>query len=552
MERPNDKAQPKRKQEERTIMRSADDPINTDDKVTLLTLPITDFQHLASSSTTTTANKKDEDELILLQLPPKSSFTVSDLMTGSARIIGKRGNNDDDDDDVSEEEDDGSNSGSNISNYRKRNQACLVVESKGCTYEISRVETSNALVLVPPLLLPHCNNPNENQDENEKSPQAKKLKLSSGESGTTTSPKKKLIEMPSRVLGCNGSVASFLEMKQRRLDKIYLERVLSKHVYDPYNNHKKKSSLSAQKWGLSVSDLALQIQCSKKELYNAMKDMDIVSLSVGTEGDKEKIKSGDKREDSGNIKDKETTLRYGMLSEEAKYEAFKAIVAALAECQKFANYGTEGLLESECVAQIMRQGEGEEEDVLGECVIRHCLRSCSSNDGDEVNGTDEKNEIIRIDVSKIAIFLAHNLFNSQTQPWERSMFLSEWQRLIPGVGDVYMPKLEWLRGIALEVKKGETTLNPYSTTELTKISSNDDNENDAMYLKYFPENRLSIDPPKRFQRLFAEREKWTLQDLEPYISKLADKVGITQAELLLKYAQVVTDKEDGAQWYLAR
>ena len=53
------------------------------------------------------------------------------------------------------------------------------------------METSNALVLVPPMLLPHYNNPNDNQDENEKLPQAKKLKLSSGEAGTTATPKKK-------------------------------------------------------------------------------------------------------------------------------------------------------------------------------------------------------------------------------------------------------------------------------------------------------------------------------------------------------------------------
>lgn len=70
------------------------------------------------------------------------------------------------------------------------------------------------------------------------------------------------------------------------------------------------------------------------------------------------------------------------------------------------------------------------------------------------------------------------------------------------------------------------------------------------HLKYFPERDLPYDPKRRFERLFKEKEEWTLIELEPYIENLEDRNN-SKTELLLKYTLVVTD-ENGDACYRSR
>ena len=42
-------------------------------------------------------------------------------------------------------------------------------------------------------------------------------------------------------------------------------------------------------------------------------------------------------------------------------------------------------------------------------------------------------------------------------------------------------------------------------------------------LKYFPVDRLSKDPARRFAELFVKRPRWQVKDLQPYLAGL--KVG---------------------------
>lgn len=62
--------------------------------------------------------------------------------------------------------------------------------------------------------------------------------------------------------------------------------------------------------------------------------------------------------------------------------------------------------------------------------------------------------------------------------------------------------------------------------------------------KYFPEEKLPADLDKRFDILFAEREKWALDDLKPYVQRLTTGE-LSETDLLLKYTNIITDDVDG-------
>jgi Sister chromatid cohesion protein Dcc1 len=102
------------------------------------------------------------------------------------------------------------------------------------------------------------------------------------------------------------------------------------------------------------------------------------------------------------------------------------------------------------------------------------------------------------------------LFSKQSEPWNEDILLAHWQRELPGVGDSYQVSLEMLSGVALLTNKNEW--------------------------KYFSEEKLPTDLEHRFEILFAEKEKWTLDELKPYVS---------ETDVLLRYTHFVTEEVDG-------
>ena len=115
--------------------------------------------------------------------------------------------------------------------------------------------------------------------------------------------------------------------------------------------------------------------------------------------------------------------------------------------------------------------------------------------------------------------VVHCLFSKQSEPWDEQELLQQWQREMPGVGDIYQVSLEMLSGVALYC-------------DLTKK------------WKYFPEQGLSTDVSKRFDALFEEREKWTLDELRPYLQRLLTE-DVSETDLLLKYTRPITEQVDG-------
>jgi len=153
-------------------------------------------------------------------------------------------------------------------------QACWINETKGVSYAVSRVETSNAYIMIKP----SAERP------------TKKVKHS-------------MRMQQVQLLQRGGSGASFLELKEHPLNVEALHALLKQHVLDPFD--------PICRWkGLSVNDLALPLQVSEKQLMAGLAQLNALVL----------------------------TNRYGLLSEEGLTEAQASIVATLTEVEKFHDF----------------------------------------------------------------------------------------------------------------------------------------------------------------------------------------------------------------------
>lgn len=92
---------------------------------------------------------------------------------------------------------------------------------------------------------------------------------------------------------------------------------------------------------------------------------------------------------------------------------------------------------------------------------------------------------------------------------------------------------------------------------LAVLVSNDDDDDNAdddetrpdqprRLWKYLPaDNMPSSDPTACFKELFAAKERWRIQELEPYLERLTDATSTSQADLLLRFTKLVEEDRDG-------
>ena len=186
--------------------------------------------------------------------------------------------------------------------HKANAQACLVTDTK--SFALSRVETSNALVLVPPQPAIESSE----QHEQHQPPPRKKQMTTKGFELTTT---------PCRLLGI-GSGAHFLELKERHLDIKDLYGLLN--TFDPYNPE-------ASCEGISLDQLALELQLSKAQ------------VKVGLD----------------ELRAFECQSKYSLLSEEAWQDARRAILSALTECDDFGNYAQDGIKRDDLIREGARR-----------------------------------------------------------------------------------------------------------------------------------------------------------------------------------------------------
>lgn len=112
--------------------------------------------------------------------------------------------------------------------------------------------------------------------------------------------------------------------------------------------------------------------------------------------------------------------------------------------------------------------------------------------------------------------------------WDCEDFLFTWCARTPtSKSSNIVPTSELLKGIAL--------------LEDVKVSSVDKKAVSARQYRYFPKDNLSHDTKIRFQELFAIRERYSIEDIVPYLSDLYGNPGQPKSlvALMLQYCNNV-------------
>lgn len=306
-------------------------------QVSLLSLPRSD---------TSPDSNEGKNELLMMQLPKgvKVSDLISDCSFVSSRKAGAKG------------------------------QVSLVMESKKQSFTVSRLDTSNVLVMVPPVSTAAIKPISVAPREQKQQPVAKKPKLSLAEPT-------ELLPIKARLLKPGGSGASFLELKAKDVPLPELTKLLTKHVYHPFvhqNNHYRRKVV-----GLSIPTLASQLQTSQGQVEAAL----------------QKIRAFPIPKDDNTT----TTNNFGLLSEEALLEAQTAIVSTLAEVDECADYANKGVMVESLVTQAMERLPLDKNFSNAEHVLRYAMTSFLANDDGPLPFLVQASttEPICLDVSKV-------------------------------------------------------------------------------------------------------------------------------------------------------
>lgn len=377
--------------------------VQQEKKIGLLSLPNSDcFTGATASSKAKSTPHQDNaqapkhtGQLVLMQLP--KGVSISDIAFGGCHFLAPK----------AEAPNANSHNSSTTSHNSHIRQAALVVASKKQTFSVSRLETSNSLVLVPPVNNNAGNDAKENNTINsqttEDGPVSKKPKVVPS-----------LVPVPARLLTPGGSGASFLELRPKLLRPGDLAEILQKHVFDPYHNNinntttlkvvdpysNAKTSSSTKKTtivGRTVPSLARELQSSPGQVEEALGFLQSFPMPPRSKDDDD--------DDDQN----ESIIYYGVLSEEALQEAQNAIIATLAESDDFGDYAGEGVSVDDFVAQVLERLSGDH-PMDGEHVIRYALTLfLPKAEKDAANSTNAYDPIgnltgtLPLDVTKVSI-----------------------------------------------------------------------------------------------------------------------------------------------------
>jgi len=144
------------------------------------------------------------------------------------------------------------------------------------------------------------------------------------------------------------------------------------------------------------------------------------------------------------------------------------------------------------------------QDLYPRSVVLHILQ-CFSDCGP----AEEEAEHYSLSEDKICRYYAENLLK-ETEKMCLEDFESAWQISVP---ESFKTSLYQLQGLALV-----------------------DRESRPAVVRYFPVNTLPDNTQDRFDTLFMERPKWTLDEITPYIKDITtDKLGV--GALLMKYCR---------------
>lgn len=383
---------------------------------------------------------------------------------------------------------------------KKETGLCRLVSDEK-TFDLVKVETSNSYVL-----LNDTPSRNGEADSNTNTNTNK-----STNTNTNSSVKEKDVFAEARLLRENNTF--FLECIE---SKVNLESEISAILKDYMYPMEKK--------GICLDELSSKLMHSKIQIQNTLDKMKVFKF----------------QEDSSS----ELSYSYGVLSEETEREVWFVIQGVLSEWEGGADYAGKGVILADIVKEIIDRTDDGVDDLLEESVIRYCLQKCCV---ELIDGC------AKLSVNYIARILAHYIFNEQKAPWEEKKFIERWHNLIPGVGPIYEPDLQVLKGICFLV----TEVSPMEVGSDQAITNDDPEAKSTMlYQKYFPLRSLPTTPEGRFKALFHERTRWKLEDMAPYLEDLLESSSSkTIKELLVKFSRVQPKEEDDTDnidWYIAK
>jgi Sister chromatid cohesion protein Dcc1 len=342
-----------------------------ENEVSLLTIPRSDL--FGSAGGASSSSSSTTPRIVLLKLPPQ--WTVDDLQRAHF-----------------------------VAPPTLSSQVACVVESKQCSFSVHRVETSNALVMVPPPP------PSPLPDDNENEPMTKKCKL--GDPTLSTASGKTLTVVPTRLLKAGGSGACFLELRPKPLSRIDLLSQLQGCLLNPYaiaqtttdctipylvhasatatgttNACETAGSALLERSmddndeeptvpfvGRTVADLSTALQCSTFEVQTALEQIQAYALP------------------------RTTPRQYARLAEEALAECYLAIVSTLAEEDGWDQYASApGIVVREFVAQAVQRLGKQERFIDADEVIRHCLQQLRAD------GQNRESDTFCLNVPKVCV-----------------------------------------------------------------------------------------------------------------------------------------------------
>lgn len=263
----------------------------------------------------------------------------------------------------------------------------VVLTTKQKSFHVHKVETSNALVMIPPT------------DTSNKRP-----KLSDADNNSSLRP------VATQLLKPGGSGASFLELREKHLDLQVLSETLS--TVDFLANN-----ATADFVGHTVQWLSTHLQASEYEMEKGLRSIGAYSLA------------------------ETLPKQYVLLDEPVLLACHKAILAGLAELDQCQDYAGAGIPVDTFVRSVDAFLNDHEQFGQVQDVLAHCLQSLKSK-------RQPASGRLRLEVEKIAQCVARQLFLKQTT-WDHDSFISGWQSDLPGVGELYQVHTDMLLGLAV-------------------------------------------------------------------------------------------------------
>eukprot|EP00611_Tribonema_gayanum_P002395 TRINITY_DN11770_c0_g1_i1.p1 TRINITY_DN11770_c0_g1~~TRINITY_DN11770_c0_g1_i1.p1 ORF type:complete len:450 (-),score=90.08 TRINITY_DN11770_c0_g1_i1:7-1185(-) len=280
-------------------------------------------------------------------------------------------------------------------------QDAVLVTSKE-SYKLTRVETSNIVLLVPP---------GEVRFEKGKDSPALATSCSDGADGTLAPHNDRLL-----TVACASSYQ--LELQKAFPD---LERIRAYLASCPYRGQEYEAQYSFEDSTLTLEDIQERVQLSEQELLVSLATLGALCIAN----------------------------RWRLLDADLVSRTNTTLLAAIAEADMS--------IDDIDAAALLSAADAEGVESI---VARHCLALLATPhavDDEDSNSSSSRppamTAVTALDVSKVNAFVAHQLFQQRrvneaygNKPWPRKDFLEDWAANVPGVEP---PDETLLRGIAL-------------------------------------------------------------------------------------------------------